>query len=321
MPSTAQIQADRDAYAAAHPYVSALAGITGGSMPFLATGGAADELGLLGRGAAMAGTGAVAGGLPSAVRGDDASAVAGSALSAPSSERAEKSLAPRSQARQASWLTPFSTETWWLPRQASLTLPRMRDTMRRGRKLCALLDLLRRGHGERRYRRAGNKGMHSGGQGTLQILRRLANPGSEAVGVPTGGLEEARQSLSDLIRCNPGTTEAAAVSLAKSKPDAFATNPPSGAVTEGDVQPYLDQLVAARGNWAASKRSGTLTGALDRSEGAADGSSRVKTGTGLSSPGVNLKFPRSIFRMCMDPLTPPQPRPTKPLYRSVDVSF
>ncbi len=134
MPSTAQIQADRDAYAAAHPYVSALAGITGGSMPFLATGGAADELGLLGRGAAMAGTGAVAGGLPSAVRGDDASAVAGSALSAPSSERAEKSLAPRSQARQASWLTPFSTETWWLPRQASLSLPRMRDTMRRGRE-------------------------------------------------------------------------------------------------------------------------------------------------------------------------------------------
>ena len=138
----------------------------------------------------------------------------------------------------------------------------------------------------------GNKGMHSGGQGTLQILRRLANPGSDAVGVPTGGLEEARQSLSDLIRRNPGTTEAAAVSLAKSKPDAFATNPPSGAVMEGDVQPYLDQLVAARGNWAASKRSGTLTGALDRSEGAAEAGNGSLTAKLATRANTILNSPR-----------------------------
>jgi hypothetical protein len=112
--------------------------------------------------------------------------------------------------------------------------------------------------------------MHSGGQGTVQILRGLANPPAGAVGVPTGSLEEALQSLNGLIRQNPGTTEAAAASLAKSKLDAFAASPPARSVVSGDVQPHLDQLQDARGNWAAAKRSGTLTGALDRAQGAAE---------------------------------------------------
>ena len=223
MPSTVQIQADRDAYAAAHPYVSALAGITGGSMPFLATGGAADELGLLGRGAAMAGTGAVAGGLPSAVRGDDASAVAGSALSAPSSERAEKSLVSAVTGVAGELANAILNRNVVAPTTGELKSAANAgyDAARTGNSALfstsSVADMANDA-----IDALGNKGMHSGGQRKLsQILPRLANPGSEAVGVPTGGLEEARQSLSDLIRCNPGTTEAAAVSLAKSKPDAL----------------------------------------------------------------------------------------------------
>lgn len=138
----------------------------------------------------------------------------------------------------------------------------------------------------------GNQGMHSGGQGTLQILNRLANPPSSAVGVPSGGIEEAQQGLNQLIRDNPGTTEATAAGIAKSKLDAFSANPPAGSVVEGRSQDYVDARQAARGNWATYKRSGTLTGALDRSEGAAEAGNGSLTAKLATRANTILNSPR-----------------------------
>jgi hypothetical protein len=111
--------------------------------------------------------------------------------------------------------------------------------------------------------------MHCGGKALSRSCGGSRTPGSDAVGVATGGLEEARQKPQRLIHSNPGTTEAAAASLAKSKLDAFAANPPSGVVVEGNVQPYLDQLAVPVATGQDQSEAEPSKGALDRAEGAA----------------------------------------------------
>ena len=69
-PSAAQEQANASAYEQQNPKMATAASIAGGSLPFLATGGAAAPLGLAGRMGAMAATGAASGAIPALANGD-----------------------------------------------------------------------------------------------------------------------------------------------------------------------------------------------------------------------------------------------------------
>jgi hypothetical protein len=295
IPSAGQIQADRDAYATQHPVISSIATATGGALPYLAAGEAAAPFGLLSRMGAMAGTGAAASALPSIVRGDDAGTVAGNALGGAALGAAGEGVGSALAGAGGKLASALLNRGVKVPTASDLKTAADAgyDAMRSGNSALFSPDSVANMANDA-IDALGNQGMHSGGQGTLQILRRLANPGSNAIGVPTGGLEEARQSLNQLIRDNSGTTEARAASFAKDKLDAFAASSPPGSVVEGDVQPYLDQLRDARGNWAAYKRSGTLTGALDRAEGAAEAGSgdlasklALRANTILNSPRLH----------------------------------
>jgi hypothetical protein len=81
MPSGQQIQADRDAYATQHPYISGAANIAGGSVPYMAAGEALAPAGVLARALGMGATGAALNGGAAAVKGEDSSipALAGAA--------------------------------------------------------------------------------------------------------------------------------------------------------------------------------------------------------------------------------------------------
>jgi hypothetical protein len=69
-PSAAQEQANASAYEQQNPKMAMAASLAGGSLPFLATGGAAAPLGLAGRMGAMAATGAASGAIPALANGD-----------------------------------------------------------------------------------------------------------------------------------------------------------------------------------------------------------------------------------------------------------
>jgi hypothetical protein len=108
----------------------------------------------------------------------------------------------------------------------------------------------------------------------MRVLKGLQTPPSNAVGTTTGGLETARQMLASIASKQPGTEEATAANEAKRGLDSWSNNVAAGnvpdAVLEGNMGDYLSAAQDARGNWAAAKRSDTLTGMADRAAGNAD---------------------------------------------------
>jgi hypothetical protein len=266
MPSGQQIQADRDAYAGQHPYISAAANMTGGAVPYAAAGEALAPAGMLARAMGMAGTGATLNGGAAAIKGEDptvpamvgAAAGAGgelasTALTGAGGKLADALLNRNVEAPSAAALKSASNAGY--------------DALQTGPSAMAATMPLSEGaqFGQDTLDQLGNKWL-SDTQAAKQFSA-LANPPPGASSVTAGGLETARQNLNSIIRQSPGTAEAAAATVGKQSIDDLVA---SKASTDPDWAQFASDASDARGNWAAQKRSATLTGALDKSAGAAE---------------------------------------------------
>jgi len=93
----------------------------------------------------------------------------------------------------------------------------------------------------------------------------VAGPG-ETVAAPLSSLEAAQRSLGNASRNFTNPPDAEAARIARQGLNDFMRNPPEGAVISGDPALASQILRTADANWAAAKKSNTLTG-IDEAAG------------------------------------------------------
>lgn len=100
---------------------------------------------------------------------------------------------------------------------------------------------------------------------TFKILDRLTNPPEGSV-APIAGIEAARRSFGNAAKDFSNPTEQLAAKRAVQGLDEFIERADPSAVVSGSAEKVASALRDARGNYAASKRSDTLTGIGDAAE-------------------------------------------------------
>lgn len=114
---------------------------------------------------------------------------------------------------------------------------------------------------------------------THGIIDELANPPPGSV-APLSGVEAARRALGHAARSFDNPTEQLAAKRAMGTMDGFLNQPDPSSVVAGPAAAAIDALTSARGNFAASKRSETLSGI---GENAARRSATANSGQNLDN--------------------------------------
>jgi hypothetical protein len=281
MPGGQQIQADRDAYAAQHTYISGVANATGGAVPYMAAGEALAPAGLVGRMAGMAGTGAALNGGSAALNGQDptvpaltgAAAGAGGELGATALTSAGGKLADAILNRGVNVPSSSALRSTANGQYDALQNNPASMSLAEGQKL-----------GQDTLSQLGSKWLD--GTQTAKQFSALTNPPSGATSVTAGGLESARQNLNAIMRGQPGTPEAAAARLGKQNIDALVA---AKAASDPDWASFASDAASARGNWQSAKGSDTITGATNKAVG------RAATNLVDNSPQLISKRAQSLL--------------------------
>jgi hypothetical protein len=100
---------------------------------------------------------------------------------------------------------------------------------------------------------------------TAKIIDELANPPDGSVATPDG-LDAARRTFRKIAGNFNNPSDQGAASIGIDRLDRFIEAPPSGAVTRGRGEDVAEALTAARGNYAAAKRSEALDGIQSAAE-------------------------------------------------------
>jgi len=285
MPNGQQIQADRDAYAAQHPYISGAANMAGGAIPYVAAGEALAPAGAIARVAGMGATGAALNGGAAAVNGQDptTSALLG-AVGGAGGEAASSALTGAG-AKLAEALLNRGVN---IPSAASLKslADSQYSALQNGPRAMAAIMPLQEGaqFGQDTLDQLGSKWLDE--TRAAREFGKFTNPPPGAVGVTAGGIETARQNLNDIIRQNPNTSEATAARVGKSAIDKLVA---AKAATDPDWASFAADAAAARGNWAGYKGSNTITGATDKATG------RAATNLVDNSPQLISKRAQSLL--------------------------
>jgi hypothetical protein len=284
--TAAQEQSNADAYKQQNPKMALAADMAGGSLPFLATGGATSGLGLGARALAMAGTGAAAGGVPAAMQGQDPTAPAllgaglgvGGELGGTALTSAGGKLADAIVNRGVNVPSAADLKNIANPQYTALKANPASMSLSEGAQFGQdTLDQL-------------NK-QWLGDTKAAKEFSALANPpppdpGVTRTGVTAGGLETARQNLNAIIRQSPGTAEATAAGVGKQSIDRLVA---AKAASDPDWAGFASGAADARGNWAGAKGSDTITGATDKATG------RAATNLVDNSPQLISKRAQSLL--------------------------
>jgi hypothetical protein len=281
MPGGQQIQADRDAYAKQHPYISGIANATGGAVPYMAAGEALAPAGLVGRMAGMGATGAALNGGSAALNGQNptvpalvgGAAGAGGELGATALTSAGGKLADAMLNRGVNVPSSASLRSTTNSQYDALQNNPASMPLAEGQKL-----------GQDTLSQLGSKWLD--GTQTAKQFSALTNPPPGATGVTAGGLESARQNLNAIIRNDPLSSEATAARLGKQNIDALVA---AKAAADPDWASFASDAANARGNWQARKGSDTITGATDKAVG------RAATNLVDNSPQLIAKRAQSLL--------------------------
>jgi len=274
-------QAAKAQYEAQHPTASWVANAAGGTIPYLAGGEALGPLGLGARVMGMAGIGGGGNAVNAYANGGDVptAALQGAAIGA-GGELGATALTGIGGKLASSLLNrgvkvPTSAELRAIadPQYAALRENPASMPLTEGAQF-----------GQDVIDRLGSKWFDD--TRAAKEFAGLANPPQDAVAVTAGGLEHARQNLNDIIRKNPGTTEASAARLGKQSIDDLVA---AKAAVDPDWADFAAAAADARGNWRAAKGSDTITGATDKAVG------RAATNLIDNSPQLIAKRAQSLL--------------------------